>query len=76
MTFLWIALATLVAVVWVLSLMDLFRRRYPTGTTIAWLALIVILPVIGSAIYWTARKPTAEEIEHDQLAQAEHRRTL
>jgi Phospholipase_D-nuclease N-terminal len=76
MTFIWFALAVLVVVVWVLTLMDLFRRRYPTGTTIAWLALIVILPLVGSGIYLAVRKPTPEEVERDALAQAEHRRTL
>jgi hypothetical protein len=76
MTFIWFALAVLVAVVWVLTLMDLFRRHYPTWTTVGWLALIIVLPLVGSGIYWAVRKPTPEEVERDALAQAEHRRTL
>jgi hypothetical protein len=73
MTVLWIILASLLAIVWVLSVADIFRRRYSTWTTVGWLALIVVLPFIGSFIYWGVRKPTAAENEQAYLAEADMR---
>ena len=37
---------------------------------------LIVLPLVGSGIYWAVRKPTPDEVERDALAQAEHRRTL
>jgi Phospholipase_D-nuclease N-terminal len=73
MSVLWFIVAILVVVVWALTLVDIFRRHFSTGTTIAWIALIVILPFIGSAIYWAVRKPTRDETEQEYLAQASMR---
>ena len=75
MTVLWIIVACLVAVVWVLSIVDIIRRRYPTWTTIGWIVLIVILPFLGTLIYWGVRKPTRGETEQEYLAQADLRRS-
>jgi hypothetical protein len=74
MTVLWIIVASLLAVVWVLSVADIFRRHYSTWTTVGWLALIVVLPFIGSLVYWGVRKPTPAETEQEYLAQADLRR--
>jgi type II secretory pathway component PulF len=52
MSLLWITGLCLLAVVWVLSIVDIIRHHYSGWTTVAWLALIVILPFIGSLIYW------------------------
>jgi uncharacterized membrane protein len=73
-TLIWIVIGILLVVVWVFSVVDIFRRHYSAGTTIAWLALIVILPFVGSVIYWAVRKPTRDETEQAFLAQAELRR--
>ena len=54
---LWFIIAILVAIVWVLSIVDIIRRHYPTATTLGYIALVVILPFIGSVIYWGVRKP-------------------
>jgi hypothetical protein len=74
MTVLWIIGSCVLAVVWVLSIVDVFRRHYSAGATVGWLVLIVILPFIGSVIYWAMRKPTREDAEHQYLAEAELRR--
>ena len=71
----WIIVLCLVALVWVLSVIDIVRRHYKGLTTAAWLALIVILPIVGSIIYWFARKPTREDAEEQYLAQADRRRS-
>jgi Phospholipase_D-nuclease N-terminal len=69
MTVLWFIVAILVAIVWVLSIVDIIRSHYSTWTTIGWIALVVILPFIGSLIYWAVRKPTRGEIEQEYMAQ-------
>lgn len=73
MSLLAIILVILVVVVWAITIADIIRRHYPTGTTLGWIALIVVLPVIGSIIYWAARKPAPGEAEEQYLAQASRR---
>ena len=63
MTALWTIIGGLLVIVWVLSVVDIFRRRYSAGTTVGYLALVLILPFVGTLIYWRVRKPTAAEIE-------------
>lgn len=73
MTLLWIILMCLLAVVWVITVVDIFRRHHSAWTTVGWLALIVVLPFVGSLIYWTMRKPTREETDQAYIAEAELR---
>jgi hypothetical protein len=75
MSLLWIILFCVVALVWVLTVVDLVRQHYPGWTTAAWLALIVILPIVGSIIYWLTRKPTREDAEQTYLAETDRRRS-
>jgi Phospholipase_D-nuclease N-terminal len=70
---LWWILFAAVAVVWVLSAVDIIRRRYSGWTTAGWLGLIVILPFVGSLIYWAMRKPTRAEVEQSYAAEADRR---
>jgi len=37
----------------VLSVVDIIRRHYSGWTTAGWIALILILPIVGSIIYWS-----------------------
>jgi len=66
-------LILLAVVVWVLTAVDILRRHYSGWTTFGWLLLILVLPFLGSAIYWMLRKPTAEEVEGQRLAEADMR---
>ncbi|HEY0364088.1 MAG TPA: PLD nuclease N-terminal domain-containing protein [Solirubrobacteraceae bacterium] len=55
-------LAVLIAIplllIWVLTLVDLFRRHdLSTGRKVAWALVVLILPVIGVIIYFVARPP-------------------
>jgi hypothetical protein len=75
MTAMWTILGSLLVIVWVLSVVDVFRRHYSAGTTVGYLALIVILPFVGSMIYWAVRKPTAAEIEHAYRAETDVQRS-
>ena len=65
----------IVLIVWVFTIVDIFRRHYSAGMTVAYLALILIVPFIGSVIYWAVRKPTQSEIEHAYLAETDTRRS-
>ena len=75
MSVLWIIVLSLVALVWVLTIVDIFRQRYAGWTMVGWIALVVILPIVGSMIYWFARKPTRAEAEQQYLADADRRRS-
>ena len=55
-------LAVLIAIplllIWVLTLVDLFRRHdLSTGRKVLWALVVLILPVIGVIIYFVARPP-------------------
>jgi hypothetical protein len=44
--------------IWVLTLVDLFRRQdLSTGGKVLWALVVLILPVIGVIIYFVARPP-------------------
>jgi hypothetical protein len=73
MSVLWITLFCLVALMWVLSIVDIVRRHYSGSVTAAWIALVLILPILGPIIYWVVRKPGREETEQQYLAEADRR---
>ena len=75
MTAMWTIIGVLLLIVVVISVVDIFRRHYSAGKTVGYLALVVILPFVGSMIYWAVRKPTAAEIEHTYRAQADVQHT-
>jgi hypothetical protein len=50
-------------VVWGLTIWDLVGRGLGRGKTAAWLVIVLLLPFIGSVLYWVLREPTAEEVE-------------
>ena len=72
----WMIIGCLLLIVWVLSIVDIFRRHYSGGTTVGYLALVVILPFVGSIIYWAVRKPTQAEIDHAFSGQADTQRSV
>jgi Phospholipase_D-nuclease N-terminal len=75
MTVFWIIGGCALAVIWVISIVDVFRRHHSGAATVGWLALIVLLPFIGALIYWATRKPTPGEVEQQYLGEAELRRS-
>ena len=70
MGLLWWILAIAVVIIWSVTIFDIFRRHYSGWTTAGWIALVLILPFIGSAIYWARRTPTRDEVEQQRLAEA------
>ena len=74
-TVLWFAVAVVVAVVWALGLVDLFRRHLDFKHTIAWLLIVLILPILGTILYWVLRQPDAGELERTEAAQRDIRQS-
>ena len=75
MTLFWIIGGCALVVIWVLTIVDLFRHHQSGAATAGWLALIVLLPFIGAVIYWAKRKPSSDEVEQAYLAEADLRRS-
>jgi hypothetical protein len=62
-------------VLWVVGLLDLLRSRddLDTRQRTAWLLVIVLLPVIGTVIYFVRRPTSEREFEQAVRAQTRHR---
>jgi uncharacterized membrane protein YhaH (DUF805 family) len=74
MVFLWIGVSFIAIAIAVTSIVDVVRRR-PSGVAmVGWICLIVILPFIGSIIYWATRPTSRREVEQAYLAQRDERR--
>jgi uncharacterized membrane protein YhaH (DUF805 family) len=71
----WIIGFIVLALIWAITIVDIFRHHYSGKATVGWLALIIILPFIGALIYWGTRKPTQHEVDEQYLGQAELRRS-
>jgi hypothetical protein len=54
MNWIWAILAVAVVAMWTFALVDLIRKRHlrSGGKTAAWVLIILILPVVGSIIYF------------------------
>ena len=51
-------LLVLIAITWVVALVDLFRRPDLTGgAKLAWALLIIVLPLIGTIVYFFVVMP-------------------
>jgi hypothetical protein len=73
-TFVWITISILVLIVWAISVYDIFRRHLGAGRTAAWLLIVIILPFVGSVVYWAVRPASAEEVEAYASADRDLRR--
>jgi hypothetical protein len=72
-TLFWIIVIPIVAVVVALTIFDIFRHHLGGWASIGWVLLVVILPLIGSCIWWAARKPMPEEVDAAYLVDADVR---
>jgi hypothetical protein len=50
-------------VVWAITVSDIVRRHLGRGPTAAWLLIVILLPFLGSLLYWALRKPSEAEIQ-------------
>ncbi|HWM12724.1 MAG TPA: PLD nuclease N-terminal domain-containing protein [Solirubrobacteraceae bacterium] len=69
MSLLWGTIAVLAAIVWAITIYDVIRRHLGGKHTAGWLLLVIVLPFVGSLIYWTLRKPTPDELQKSFDAQ-------
>jgi hypothetical protein len=70
-TVVWVFILIPLLVVWALAIVDIVRRPLSTGQTVAWISVVIVLPVIGTLIYFLLRKPTQEEVLRDQQSRVE-----
>ena len=64
----WIFIGIPLVVVWVIGVADILRHDLPRGAKAAWLIIVVVLPVLGTLLYWVLRRPSDQEIRRAQEA--------
>jgi hypothetical protein len=74
-TLIWITIAIAVAIAWVIGVVDIFRRRLGAKHTVAWLLIVLILPVLGTILYWVLREPDPGDLARAEAAQRDQRRS-
>jgi phospholipase D-like protein len=57
-------IGVILLVVVVFTFVDLFRRHLGAGPTAGWAIVVLLLPFIGSAVYWARREPSRPELEY------------
>jgi len=70
----WVFILIPLLVVWTIGLVDIFRRDLPRGRKAAWILVVLLLPVVGTIVYFVLRKPTEAEIKRAQQAGADRGR--
>jgi multisubunit Na+/H+ antiporter MnhG subunit len=70
---LWGTIALLLVVIWVISIVDIVGRHLSAKHTAAWILIVVLLPVVGSVVYWAMRRQSAEEVQRQVDAQRDLR---
>jgi hypothetical protein len=68
--FVWVFILLPILIVWVIGVVDILRRKLPPQKKAGWILLVLILPVVGTLVYFVLRKPTDEEIRLAQHARA------
>jgi K+-transporting ATPase A subunit len=63
-----ILVATPFILLWGAALLDLIRGHHSGWAIVAWMIVILVIPIIGPIIYFAFRTPTRAEVEHDYLA--------
>ena len=58
----WVAISILWVVIWALTLIDLFRRDWSTGTKVLWALAMLVLPVVGVIAYAIVRPAAASDV--------------
>jgi hypothetical protein len=64
----WVFILVPLLIVWVIGIFDILRSPLRRSTKAVWILIVLILPVVGTVIYFATRRPTREEIEQIQAA--------
>jgi hypothetical protein len=70
-----ILVATPFILLWGAALLDLIRGGHTGLGIVAWILVILVLPIVGPLIYFAARKPTRDDVDQAYLAQRDLERT-
>jgi Phospholipase_D-nuclease N-terminal len=64
-------------IVWVIAVVDIFRRPVETRTKISWIVIVLLLPFLGAILYFALRTPSKEEgvLRHEAAADLHGART-
>ena len=60
-------------VLWTIALVDIVRRPLSRQAKIAWILVVLLVPFIGTLLYFILRKPTEEELRLQRAATDEPR---
>ena len=71
---LWVFILLPLIVVWVIGLVDIVRRDLSPQAKLGWILVVVLLPVVGTLVYFVLRKPTEDEIRRAREAAADRPR--
>jgi hypothetical protein len=63
-----------IIMLWAAAIVDIIRREYSGRATAGWLLFVIVLPILGTLIYFIVRKPSEEEAAYAQSARAEAER--
>jgi Phospholipase_D-nuclease N-terminal len=70
--FVWVFIVVPLLIVWAIGVVDIVRRKdLETGPRVGWIILVILLPFVGTLVYWFLRKPSEQEIEQAQQVAAE-----
>jgi Phospholipase_D-nuclease N-terminal len=69
----WSFIVLPVLIVWALGVADIVRRPLPREQKAGWILVVVLLPIVGTLVYFVLRKPTPEEVRHSRAASADFR---
>ena len=70
-----ILVATPFILLWGAALLDLIRGQHSGWGIVAWMLVILMIPIIGPLIYFAARKPTRDDVDQAYLAQRDLERS-
>jgi hypothetical protein len=70
-----ILVATPFILLWGAALLDLIRGDHSGLGIVAWMLVILLIPIVGPLIYFAARKPTRDDVDEAYLAQRDLERT-
>ena len=70
MAWFWWLLGVFIVILWIYTIVDIIRRRHsrPGSKTAAWILIVLIIPVIGTFIYFlvngAAGGPRDADVDH------------
>jgi hypothetical protein len=68
-----VAIAVAAVIIWVVSVVDILRRPMDTAHTAGWILVVVLVPFLGSILYWALRDPSQDELRSSVGAEADLR---